>query len=83
MARLDYQPLFGKMSPHSSPRKSSSGRIKDQTRETAEIEPNIWHDDYKYEITNVLGLLIDNIQIHINLTLALRYTFQILNIHKL
>ena len=29
--RLDYQPLFGKMSPHSSP--------KDRTRETAEIEP--------------------------------------------
>ena len=28
-ARLDYQPLFGKMSPHS----------KDRTRETAEIEP--------------------------------------------
>ena len=26
--RLDYQPLFGKMSPHSSPRRSSSGRIK-------------------------------------------------------
>ena len=38
-SRLDYQPLFGKMSPHSSPRKSlSSGRIKDRTRET-EIEP--------------------------------------------
>ena len=51
-ARLDYQPLFGKMSPHSSP------RIKDRTRETAEIEPkkkqekafshfpekkNLWH----------------------------------------
>ena len=35
--RLDYQPLFGKMSPHSSP---SSGRIKDRTRETVEIEPN-------------------------------------------
>ena len=33
--RLDYQPLFGKMSPHSS----ASGKIKDQTRETAEIEP--------------------------------------------
>ena len=33
-ARLDYQPLFGKMSPH-----SSSGRIKDRTQETAEIEP--------------------------------------------
>ena len=35
-SRLDYQPLFGKMSPHSSP---FSGRIKDRTRETAEIEP--------------------------------------------
>ena len=34
---LDYQPLFGKMSPHSSP--LSSGRIKDQTRETGEILP--------------------------------------------
>ena len=33
--KLDYQPLFGKMSPQSS----SSGRIKDRTRETAEIEP--------------------------------------------
>ena len=32
--RLDYQPLFGKMSPH-----SSSGSIKDRTRETAEMEP--------------------------------------------
>ena len=30
------------------------------------------YDDYKYEITNVLGLLIDNIQININLTVALR-----------
>ena len=47
--RLDYQPLFGKMSPHSSPRRSgwthvisrvSSGRIKDQTRETVEIKLN-------------------------------------------
>ena len=38
LTRLDYQPLFGKMSPHSSP--VSSGRIKDRTRETAEIEPN-------------------------------------------
>ena len=28
-SRLDYQPLFGKMSPHS----------QDRTRETAEIEP--------------------------------------------
>ena len=37
--RLDYQPLFGKMSPHSSPESLSSGRIKDRTRETAEIEP--------------------------------------------
>ena len=31
-SRLDYQPLFGKMSLH-------PGRIKDRTRETAEIEP--------------------------------------------
>ena len=47
--RLNYQPLFRKMSPHSSPRRSgwthaishlSSGRIKDRTRETAEIKPN-------------------------------------------
>ena len=30
--RLHYQPLFGKMSPHSSPRRR---RIKDRTRETA------------------------------------------------
>ena len=30
--RLDYQPLFGKMSPR---------RIKDRTRETAEIEPKV------------------------------------------
>ena len=37
-SRLDYQPLFGKMSPHSFPRKRM--RIKDRTRETAEIEPN-------------------------------------------
>ena len=37
--RLDYQPLFGKMSPHSSPRSLSSGRIRDRTRETVEIEP--------------------------------------------
>ena len=35
--RLDYQPLFGKMSQHSSPERE--GRIKDRTRETAEIEP--------------------------------------------
>ena len=35
--RLDYQPLFGKMSPHSSPERFSR-RIKDRTRETAEIE---------------------------------------------
>ena len=39
--RLDYQPLFGKMSPHSSPERALfSGRIKDRTRETAEIEPS-------------------------------------------
>ena len=47
--RLNYQLLFGKMSPHSSPQRSgwtraishlSSGRIKDGTRETAEIKPN-------------------------------------------
>ena len=46
--RLNYQPLFRKMSPHSSPWRSgwthaisrlSSGRIKDRTRETAEIKP--------------------------------------------
>ena len=39
--RLDCQPLFGKMSPQSFPIWSSlsSGRIKDRTRETAEIEP--------------------------------------------
>ena len=35
--RLDYQPLFGKMSPALIPR----GRIKDRTRETAEIEPTL------------------------------------------
>ena len=35
--RLDYQPLFGKMSPHSSPRRR--GEDQDRTRETAEIEP--------------------------------------------
>ena len=35
-ARLDYQPLFGKMSPQSSP----LGEDQDRTRETAEIEPN-------------------------------------------
>ena len=40
--RLDYQPLFGKMSPHSSPERFS-GRIKDRTRETAEIEPKQIH----------------------------------------
>ena len=37
--RLDHQPLFGKISTHSSPESLSSGRIKDRTRETAEIEP--------------------------------------------
>ena len=37
MFRLDYQPLFGKMSPHSSP--LSFGEDQDRTRETAEIEP--------------------------------------------
>ena len=37
--RLDYQALFGKMSPHSSSESLSSGRIKERTRETAEIEP--------------------------------------------
>ena len=41
-ARLDYQPLFGKISPHSSPERALfSGRIKDRTRETAEIEPTL------------------------------------------
>ena len=41
-ARLDYRPLFGKMSPHSSPRKSSlfgEDQRPDPGRETAEIEP--------------------------------------------
>ena len=38
---LDYQPLFGKMSPH------SSGRIKDRTRETVEIEPRVSLDALK------------------------------------
>ena len=39
--RLDYQPLFGKMSPHSSPR----------TRETAEIEPNANTENVFYCLT--------------------------------
>ena len=43
LARLDYQPLFGKMSPHSSPERAS-GRIKDRTRETAEIESRFSQD---------------------------------------
>ena len=44
LVRLDYQPLFGKMSSHSSLLTSglSSGRIKDRTLETAEIEPIVW-----------------------------------------
>ena len=37
--RLNYQPLFGKMSSYSSPESLSSGRIKDRTWDTAEIEP--------------------------------------------
>ena len=37
LSRLDYQPLFRKMSPHSPP--PPPGWIKDRTRETAEIEP--------------------------------------------
>ena len=37
--RLDYQPLFGKMSPHSSPPEGGGGEDQDRTRETAEIEP--------------------------------------------
>ena len=40
--RLDYQPLVGKMSPHSS----SSGMIKDRTGEMAEIEPKSIHMYY-------------------------------------
>ena len=35
---LDYQPLFGKMTPHSSP---LFGEDQDWTRETAEIEPKL------------------------------------------
>ena len=43
LCRLDYQPLFGEMSPYSSPERAlSSGRIKDRTRETAEIEPRFF-----------------------------------------
>ena len=33
---------------------------------------SVKYDDYKYEITKKLGLLIDKIQIHINLTAALK-----------
>lgn len=36
-AKFDYQPLFGKNEPALIP--SSSGRIKDRTRGTSEIEP--------------------------------------------
>ena len=47
-SRLDYQPLFGKMNPHSSSRKSlSSGRIKDRTRETVKIEPRHFQKNRK------------------------------------
>ena len=45
-SRLDYQPLFGKMSPHS----------KDRTRETAEIEPN--EQGFSYIMVLLLNLLI-------------------------
>ena len=41
--RLDYQPLFGKMIPHSSPGDECWG-IKDRTQETAEIEPSFLQD---------------------------------------
>ena len=41
--RLDYQPLFRKMIPHSSPG-DECGRIKDRTQETAEIEPSFLQD---------------------------------------
>ena len=37
------------MSPHSSPESLSSGKIKDRTRETAEIEPN---NEYVYGYPN-------------------------------
>ena len=45
ITRLDYQPLLGKMSPHSSPRRED----QDRTRETTEIEPKILvaFKDYK------------------------------------
>ena len=33
---------------------------------------SVKYDDYKYKITKKLGLLIDKIQIHINLTAALK-----------
>ena len=46
LCRLDYQPLYGKMSPHSSPLRED----EDQTRETAEIEPK------SYVITQSLGV---------------------------
>ena len=36
---LYYQPLVGKMSQHFIPCKRSSGKIKDQTCERAEIKP--------------------------------------------
>ena len=42
--RLDYQPLFGKMSPHSSPRNSGRlfrGGTKTGLERAAEIEPSI------------------------------------------
>ena len=51
MGRLDYQPLFGKMSPHSSPRRRIKifGEDQDRTRETAEIEPRKWVADTKLD----------------------------------
>ena len=46
LCRLHYQPLFEKMSPHSSPLRED----QDRTRETAEIEPK------SYVITQSLGV---------------------------
>ena len=53
-SRLDYQPLFGKMSPHSSPM-----RVKDQTRETTEIEPRLLADgkDFSSTICDAVSLI--------------------------
>ena len=49
--RLDYQPLLGKMRPHSSPLHLFSGRMEDRARQTAEIEPRSrrnWLNSYIY-----------------------------------